>query len=249
MPLSELKNVTEAEPVFLNVLKWLQESKSYYSLEDHPANHFEIVMHEAKAYQLFVGFDEKNREHQAKMHKNTIKLFEDLKLKLDNKEHLYILKMLWFELGKLYYKILEIHLAEESKDEAIISKYRSKAFANLKAFVDSEKLNEKIFCDKSRRILKSYLILGNLYNRNLEKDVMAKMENIKKSLKVYSLFMNYCQSNKVAEERLAQDVVECRKCMDLLEERITKLTQEPQSYDALEELTSICCYKFNLLQV
>ncbi|XP_014227471.1 KIF1-binding protein homolog [Trichogramma pretiosum] len=231
-----LLDFDDAKKVFLNVQKWLEEAKSYYTLEDQASEYVQIIQDMSELYRYLIFFEESD-DRQAKMHKRRIDLLEGVVKQLNETYYLSVCQQIWIELGETYSEILNIKLDRlKDKDEKptvhLITKVNNlakSAILNYKKFIDSVALSKKDnrFPEEFvKPVLTSYYHIGRLYNVFITGDKLVKLENTKKSWEAYKFVAEYCKKNMKPEELKETEYSLSIDFADLLPVKIAKLTRE-----------------------
>ncbi|XP_032456540.1 KIF-binding protein [Nasonia vitripennis] len=230
-----LLDFNDAKEVFLNVQKWLDDAKSFYTLEDQASDYIQIIQDMSQVYKYLTFFEEDD-DRQAKMHKRRIDLLETLVKELNVKYYQSDCRQIWIELGETYSEILDIKLdrlkaIDERPTPHMLSKINNltkSAIDNFNKFLDSVKESgkEKFSEDLVRPVLCTYFHLGRLYNKFIIPDKQLQLENVKKSLDAYTYLVNYCEKDPKAAELMAVELNICKDFIKLLPVKINKLQHE-----------------------
>ncbi|XP_014208398.1 KIF1-binding protein homolog [Copidosoma floridanum] len=232
-----LLDFNDAKAVFLNVQKWLNDAKSYYTMENHASDYVQIVQDISQLYK-YLTFFEDDEDRQAKMHKRRIDLLEEIVKELNERYYLSVCQQIWIELGETYSEILDIKLDKlKATDDrptphalTKINNLTNSAIQNHTKFLDSMKdlkgKSEKFPEEMLRAALYSYFHLGRLYNKFITPDKHKQLEYAKKSLDAYTFLVNYCEKDPKAAELMAVELNICKDFMKLLPVKICKLNTE-----------------------
>lgn len=208
-----LLDFDDAKPVFLNVRKWLNKAKEYYSFENHASDYASIAQDISQAYK-YLAFFEENEDRQAKMHKRRIDTLEEVSQGLSPRFYRNICREIWLELAETYSKILEIKLdrlraLNDIPTNQMIAKIERLARSSIKhyqLYVNSLEMRESndgvaSFSQSDLyQALYSYFHIGRLYNKIITSVPGQKMENIEKSLEAYSFVANYYEKHPDIQE-------------------------------------------------
>lgn len=225
-----LLDFNDAKEVFLHVQKWLDDAKSYYTLENHASDYVQIVQDESQSYK-YLAFFEENEDRQAKMHKRRINLLEDVVDELSESYYKSVCQQIWIELGEIYAEILDIKLDKIKETRPVpralikINSLTKSAIKYYDKFLDSLKKHEteKFSDEMVRPALYSYFHLGRLYNKFLTPDKQLQLDYAKKSLDAYTFLVNYCEKDTKAAEIMSGELSICKDFMQLLPMKINKL--------------------------
>lgn len=230
-----LLDFNDAKEVFLNVQKWLDDAKIFYTLEDQASDHVQIIQDLSQAYK-YLSFFEENEDRQAKMHKRRIDLLEGVLKELSEKYYEATCQQIWIELGETYSEILDIKLDRlKASDERPnpqslikINNLTKSAIKYFTKFIDSLKMskNDTYSEEMVRPALCAYFHLGRLYNKFITPDKSIQLENIKKSLEAYSFVANYCEKDEKVKEIMGMEIGICKDFMKLLPIKMNKLMHE-----------------------
>ncbi|XP_076181535.1 KIF-binding protein [Ptiloglossa arizonensis] len=224
-----LLDFDDARLVFLNVQKWLDQAKLYYTLEDHASDHILIVQDISQAYK-YLAFFEEHEDRQAKMHKKRTIILENIINKLNPQYYKSACRQIWFELGETYYTILDIKLDQQhSLNEKLTPQATAKinhliknAIKNFQSFLDSSgnrSSDSEIepFPDSVLQVaLISYFNLGRLYSKIITTDEIALSENTQKSINAYKFFINYCEKFPDAAYLMRIELSLCKELLQLI---------------------------------
>lgn len=132
-------NLNNAKTVFVNVLKWLNTAKSYFTVENDFVTYGRILLENFKAFKYLACF-EHSKDNLIKIYKRQIEILEDaikeLHPKAKTKEELQICKIIHFELGIAYSTFSSINTERLDKfDKGLIININ---YANTNYNLDSE---------------------------------------------------------------------------------------------------------------
>ncbi|XP_012285625.1 KIF1-binding protein homolog [Orussus abietinus] len=227
----------DARAVFLNVQKWLDEAKEYYSLEDHASDHVQIIQDMSLAYKHLAFFEE-SEDRQAKMHKRRLDILENLVEQLNPQYYQSACRQIWIEIGDIYSAILDIKLdrlrATDHPAPAAINKVNHLAKSAIMYFqkfidslVDFDVSDSKKFPDNLVHLgLYSYFYVGILYSKIITPDKRMQLDNINHSYKAYKFVADYCNQHPSAIELVKTEYSVCKDIVELLPIKINKLKQE-----------------------
>lgn len=230
-----LLDFKDAKVVFLNVQKWLEKAKLFYTLKDQASDHVEIIQDMSQAYK-YLSFFEENEDRQAKMHKRRIDLLEGVLEEINEKYYGSTCQQIWIELGETFSEILDIKLDRlksnhERPSPRMLVKINNLAKFAIKyftKFLHSLKFSKNgTFPEEMLRpALCAYFHLGRLYNKFITLDKSVQLENIKKSLEAYTFIVNYCERDERFEEIMRLEIGICKDFMKLLPIKMNKLMRE-----------------------
>ncbi|CAK9821441.1 KIF-binding protein [Anthophora retusa] len=196
-----LLDFDDAKLVFLNMQKWLNQAKLYYTLEDYAFDYIMIAHYISQGYKC-LSFFETDKDRQAKMHKRRINILEDVIQKVNPYFYKSACRKIWIGLGETYHEILGLKADRENPSPqtlAKIDKLARSSIKNFEAFLDSLEIDNsgteiKQFPDELvQPALLSYLDLGRLYGKLLSSDKENKLENMKKRLNAVKFVVDYCK--------------------------------------------------------
>ncbi|XP_029041559.2 KIF-binding protein [Osmia bicornis bicornis] len=228
----------DARLVFINVQKWLEQAKSYYTLENHASDHIQIIQDISQAYR-YLAFFEEQEDRQAKMHKRRIDILENVIKELNPQYYKSACRQIWIELGEAYSEILDIKLDrlrasnENPAPQALtkINNLAKNAIKNFENFFDSiENRNSdsgmKPFPDDLMQpALIAYFHLGRLYNKIITPDKAIQLENTQNSLNAYKFVVDYCEKYPKAAELMHVELNLCKELVNLLPMKISRLQE------------------------
>lgn len=234
-----LLDFNDAKAVFLNVQKWLDDAKTFYTLENHASDYVQIIQDVSQVYK-YLSFFEEDEDRQAKMHKRRIDLLETTIKELNEMYYLNACRQIWMELGETYSEILDIKLdrlkaTDERPTPHMLSKinHLTKScidnFDKFLASVKKDAKNDKFTDDLVRPALCAYFHLGRLYNKFITPDKKLQLENVKKSFDAYTYLVNYCEKDQKAAEMMSEELNICKDFVKLLPVKMNKLTCELSS--------------------
>ncbi|XP_029679246.1 protein KBP homolog isoform X1 [Formica exsecta] len=115
-------NLNDAKVVFVNVLRWLDIAKSYFTIEKNFGHYGKIIIEISKAYKYFAYF-EQSKVKQIKICKLRIEILEnaikELYIRAKRKEEFLICKHIHFELGIAYSAFSDMK-TDKLDDETLI---------------------------------------------------------------------------------------------------------------------------------
>lgn len=111
VPDTYVSNLDEAKVVFVEVLRWLDIAKSYFTIEEQLVQYGKIIIDISKAYKYFAYY-EQCKFKQIKIYKRQVKILENAIKKLHQhaktNEELNICKHIHFDLGLAYSAFLDV---------------------------------------------------------------------------------------------------------------------------------------------
>lgn len=208
-----LLDFDDAKPVFLNVRKWLNKAKLYYSFENHASDYARIAQDMSQAFK-YLAFYEENEDRQAKMHKRRIDSLEEVSQGLSPRFYRVICREIWLELAETYSEILDIKIdrlqaLNEKPTDQMVAKIERLARSSIKhyqLYVNSLEMRESndgvasFSYAELYQALYSYFHIGRLYNKIITSVLEQKIENIQKSLEAYSFVANYYDKHPDIQE-------------------------------------------------
>ncbi|XP_012166936.3 KIF-binding protein [Bombus terrestris] len=223
-----LLDFEDARLVFLNVQKWLEQAKTYYTLENHASDHTSIIQDISVTYK-YLAFFEEHEDRQAKMHKRRIDMLENVIKELNPQYYESACRQIWFELGEIYSDILDIKLDRlRSSDEkpapqalTKINHLAKSSIKNFQAFLDSLHIRNSSsgiqeFPDEIMQpALFSYFHLGRLYNKIISPDKNIQLQNTQQSINAYRFIIDYCEKYPKAAEVMKVELNLCKELVNL----------------------------------
>ncbi|XP_017884825.1 KIF1-binding protein homolog [Ceratina calcarata] len=232
-----LLDFDDARLVFLSVLKWLEQAKTYYTLENHASDYVLIVQDISQAYK-YLSFFEEHEDRQAKMHRRRINVLEDVIKELNPQYYESACRQIWLELGETYSDILDIKLDRlRSSDEkptaqalAKINHLAKSAIKNFQAFLNSIQMRNsnsgaEFPAEVMQSALFSYFHLGRLYNKIVSVDKTIQLENTQNSYNAYKFVVDYCDNYPSAAEVMKVELNLCRELVNLLPIKLNRLRE------------------------
>lgn len=210
-----LLDFEDARPVFLNVQKWLDKAKTYYTLDNHASDYARIVQDISQLYRYLL-FYEVHEDRQAKMHKRRIDVLEAVIGELNPQYYRAICREIWIELGETYSEILNIKIdrlqaSDEKPTVHMITKinHLTKSSINhFRSYLDSLETGKsddgipRYSDDLLYQALYTHFLIGRLYNKIITSDLQLRIENTQKSLDAYQFVVNYCDKHPEKTEEL-----------------------------------------------
>lgn len=223
-----LLDFDDARSVFLNTQKWLEQAKTYYTLENHASDYILIIQDNSRAYK-YLSFFEEHEDRQAKMHKRRIDILENVITELNPQYYESACRQIWIELGETYSDILDIKLdrlrsSDEKPSPQTLTKinYLAKnSIKNFQAFLDSlhvRNSNSEMqeFPDEVMQpALFSYFHLGRLYNKMITPDKTIQIKNMQNSINAYKFVIDYCEKYPKAAEVMKVELNLCKELVNL----------------------------------
>ncbi|XP_053989058.1 KIF-binding protein [Hylaeus volcanicus] len=231
-----LLDFEDARLVFLNVQKWLDQAKSYYTLEDHASDHIAIVQDVSQAY-MYLAFFEEDEDRQAKMHKKRINILENVIKEISPRYYRSACRQIWIELGTTYSDLLEIKL-DRSRDTkrtpqavAKINHLIKSSIKNFQSFIDSLEIGTsnsgtELPDDVLHTALMAHFHIGRLYNSIISTDKAVLIENTQNSLNAYKFVIDYCEKHSNARELIKCELSFCKEIVSLLPLKIRRIQEK-----------------------
>jgi len=206
----------DARPVFLNVCKWLDKAKVYYTFENHASDYVYIAQDISQAYK-YLAFYEDNEDRQARMHKRRIDILEKIVQELNPRFYRALCRDIWIEVAEIYSDMLDIKIdrLQASNDKptaqtiAKIERLAKNSIHHYKSYLESletSKSNDgeiKSFSDNELfQALYSYFHIGRLYNKIITSNVQQKLENMQNSINAYNFIVHYYDNHPEKQEQL-----------------------------------------------
>ncbi|EFN77612.1 KIF1-binding protein homolog [Harpegnathos saltator] len=236
-----LLDFEDARPVFLNVQKWLDKAKAYYTLENHASDYARIIQDISQLYR-YLSFYELHEDRQAKMHKRRIDVLEGVIKELNPQYYRAVCREIWIELGETYSEILNIKMdrlqaSDEKPTLHMITKinHLSKgSISHFRSYLDSLETGKsddgvpKYSDDQLYQALYTHFLIGRLYNKTITSDLGLRIENMQKSLDAYQFIVNYCDKypEKAEELKKHEFISLCREFVGLLPLTLHRLKQQ-----------------------
>lgn len=233
-----LLDFSDARLVFLNAQKWLEQAKTYYTLENHASDHILIVQDISQAYK-YLTFFEDDEARQAKMHKKRIDILENVIKELNPHYYESACRQIWVELGETYSDILDIKLDRlQMSDEKPVPQALTKinhlaksSIKNFQAFLDSLQIHnsnsgpEQFSNELVQPALFSYFYLGRLYGKIITPDKTIQLENMQNSFNAYKFIIDYWEKYPSAAEVMSVELNLCKELVNLLPMKINMLRE------------------------
>jgi len=210
-----LLDFNDARPVFLNVRKWLDKAKEYYTFENHASDYAWIAQDLSQAYK-HLAFFEDNEDRQARMHKRRIDILEEVIEGLCPRFYRNVCREIWIELAETYSEILDLKIdrlqaSNEKPTAPMVAKIERLARNSIKHYQSylnslemskSESGVESFSDDSLYPALSTYFHIGRLYNKIITSEVQQKIENMQNSIDAYSFVVNYYDKHPEKQKKL-----------------------------------------------
>ncbi|EZA59764.1 hypothetical protein DMN91_008385 [Ooceraea biroi] len=211
-----LLDFNDARPVFLNVRKWLDKAKAYYTFENHASDYAHIAQDVSQAYK-YLAFFEENEDRQARMHKRRADTLEEIVQGLSPRFYRALCRDIWIELAETYSEMLDIKIdrlqASNEKPTAQtiekIERLALKSVQHYTSYLESVEGGKSsgnevgsLPDDQLFQALYSHFHIGRLYNKIITADVQKKMENMQNSINAYSFIVQYYDEHPERQEQL-----------------------------------------------
>ncbi|KAL2727660.1 hypothetical protein V1477_016936 [Vespula maculifrons] len=234
-----LLDFNDAKLVFLNIQKWIEQAKSYYTLENHASDYVEIIQDISQAYKYLAFFDE-SEDRRAKMHKRRIDMLQATVKELNPQYYKTACRQIWTELSETYSDILDIKLdrlqmSEDKTDPHALTKINHLAKSSIKnfqLFLDSLENNSTDAKTATfphhfvHPALTAYFQIGRLYSKIITADKSMQVQNIQNTINAYQFLIDYCETHPEAAEVMKRELVLCKEIVALLPVKVSKLKQE-----------------------
>jgi len=206
----------DARPVFLNVCKWLDKAKLYYTFENHASDYVHIAQDISQAYK-YLAFYEENEDRQARMHKRRIDTLEKIVQELNPRFYRALCRDIWIEVAEIYSDMLDIKIdrLQTSNEKptiqtiAKIERLAKNSIHHYKSYLESLETSKsnngeiKSFSDNELfQALYSYFHIGRLYNKIITSNVQQKLENMQNSINAYNFIVHYYDNHPEKQEQL-----------------------------------------------
>ncbi|KYQ49183.1 KIF1-binding protein like protein [Trachymyrmex zeteki] len=210
-----LLDFNDARPVFLNVRKWLDKAKEYYTFENHASDYAWIVQDLSQAYK-YLAFFEDNEDRQARMHKRRIDILEEVIEGLSSRFYRIVCREIWIELAETYSEILDLKIDRlQASNErptahvtAKIERLARNSIKHYQSYLNSLEMSkskngvESFSDDLFYPALYTYFHVGRLYNKIITSDIQQKIENMQNSVDAYSFVVNYYDKHPEKQKKL-----------------------------------------------
>lgn len=236
-----LLDMDDVTPVFLQLQKWVEKAKGYYTSETEATEYSKIVQDHAMAYKIMVFF-EFNPGNQAKMYKRRAKLLEGLLALLSKDHYLVIVREVYYELAMTYSNILDIKcdaLNEKMKAQVPsphalkkVNDLCTKSIKNFQSFVETyfatntESLKKDLTPEELIPIAYAYFQMGRLWYKHVTPDKALQAQHANNCLRNYQAFVSVCEEHKEVDEELKGEVGVSKEMITLLPLKIQKLALE-----------------------
>lgn len=228
----------DALPVFHSTKQWLEDAKSYYTLEEH-ASDFVRVTQDCSALFQVLAFFESDENRQCRMHKRRVDMLEQVVSSLNHQCYLQLCRQIWYELGETYFEMLHLKLgklrddnSEVVPDPRALNKLNSltqKSIDNFGHFLSSAYSDGSSIKDIKLEpalihpVLSCHFFRGRLFARIITCDAAQKLENHRKSLASFKFIVDFCSEHPDAEKHVALELPVCKEMVELLPHKIRQL--------------------------
>ncbi|KAK3927712.1 KIF-binding protein [Frankliniella fusca] len=230
----------DALPVFQCTKHWLEDAKTYYTLNEHASDFVRITQDCSALFQVLTFF-ESDEKRQCQMHKRRVDMLENVVSSLNHQCYLQLCRQIWYELGETYFEMLHIKLGkirEENTDgmmpdPRVLNKLNTltqKSIDNFGHFLssmykDGSSIKEiKLEPECVRPVLSSHFFRGRLFSRLITCDTEQKIENNRKSLASFKFIVDYCTAHPEAEKQVSLELPVCKEMVELLPHKIRQLS-------------------------
>ncbi|CAL7949027.1 unnamed protein product [Xylocopa violacea] len=234
-----LLDSTDSRIVFFNVLKWLEQAKAYYTLENHASDHILIVQDISQAYKYLSFFTETETE-QLCLHQRRKTILENVLKELNPQYYQSACRQIWFELGEIYSDMRDIWYdrARSSDKKPVLhtlkqsNRLAMSAIKNFQAFLDSIQTRncnseiEQFPNEVMQPALFSYFHLGRLYNKIITSDKAVQLKNAQNSINAYKFVIDYCEKYPKAAEVMKIELSLCKELVSVLPIKINMLREQ-----------------------
>ncbi|XP_011689714.1 PREDICTED: KIF1-binding protein homolog [Wasmannia auropunctata] len=210
-----LLDFNDARPVFLNVRKWLDRAREYYTFENHASDYAWIAQDLSQAYK-YLAFFEDNEDRQARMHKRRIDTLEEVIEGLYPRFYRVVCREIWLELAATYSEILDLKIdrleaSNEKPTAQMVAKIERLARSSIRHYqsylnsLDVSKSEcgvESFSDDLLHSALYTHFLIGRLYNKIITPDVQQKIENMQNCVDAYNFIVDYYDKHPEKQETL-----------------------------------------------
>ncbi|KAE8752576.1 hypothetical protein FOCC_FOCC000698 [Frankliniella occidentalis] len=230
----------DALPVFQCTKRWLEDAKTYYTLDEHASDFVRITQDCSALFQV-LAFFESDEKRQCQMHKRRVDMLENVIASLNHQCYLQLCRQIWYELGETYFEMLHIKLGKIREgntdgmmpDPRILNKLNTltqKSIDNFGHFLssiykDGSSIKEiKLEPECIRPVLSSHFFRGRLFSRLITCDTDQKIDNNRKSLASFKFIVEYCSEYPDAEKHVPLELPVCKEMVELLPHKIRQLS-------------------------
>lgn len=244
-----LLDIDDARPVFLNIQKWIDKSKSYYTAETEATEYSKIIQDHAAAYKHLVFF-EHDPSNQSKMHKRRIVLLEDLLSILNKVFYMNLVREILYELGSAYSDILDIKLDSfehhQKKSDGVVNPQSLKKINDLitrsrSNFIEfigtycqgkSDTLKADLTVEDLIPIAFSHFQVARISYKFVTPDTRLQIENIGTCLANYRKFIALCEKHEEVGDRMKGELGVSKEMAQLLPLKLSRLNESLESSSA-----------------
>ncbi|XP_022914550.1 KIF-binding protein-like [Onthophagus taurus] len=230
----------DAKQVFLIVQTWINQARSYYTIDTLASDYIEIVQDESQSYDSLVFYEE-NPDNQAKLYKRAADALENVVKQINPTYYLHHCRQIWFRLGQIYSDMIDIK-SDKLKETTgrpspvaltKINTLTQKSITHFQAFIDSfmnpkKEMPKVIEEDFQKPFLQAYFHIGALNGRFITLDKKRQLENSTAALEAYKKVADYCKENPKAEELIPAEMGIIKEMLQLLPIKLMKLRHEVQ---------------------
>lgn len=235
-----LLDMDDAKPVFLNLLKWIEKAKSYYTADTEATEYSKIIQDQAMAYK-HLAFFESDPTNQAKMHKRRVDLLEDLLQMLNKVFYMNIVREVLYELGMAYTNILDIKLEAFEQGQKMpncvvnpfalkkINDLITKSRKNFNEFISTyfqaktQELKPDLSVDELTSIAFSYFQIARISYKFITPDKQLQYQNQSICLENYKKFVELCEKNDEVGDKMRAEVGVSKEMIQLLPLKLHRL--------------------------
>ncbi|VVC37850.1 KIF-1 binding protein,Tetratricopeptide-like helical domain [Cinara cedri] len=222
-------NFKDAEELTKNIIKWINETKLFYTFDMSNNFYGYLSIDKCQAYKNLAFFQDNSLETE-KLLKIGVVDMEILVVKLDD---LSLRRQMWYELSNMYRFMMEIQYEqyvlikkEVPKTGAkLINKYSNTSISYYLKFIESFTTTIGPSEVQKKAILLSNLYLAKCYDKQIVYLKQVKIRNLLEGEKYYKRIINYCESDYALAAMIPYELSYARNMLKLLPTKIKNLSK------------------------
>ena len=234
-----VRDLSEAQQVFKYGTNCLNESISFYTLNERASDYIECIQDKSKLFQYLIPFDA-DYERQCKMHKRRIDLLEDLLKQISPKHFMGQCRQIMFELAEIYSQMADLktqimnekppeqHMSAIKKINLLIRKSISNYEDFHKTFDENSKkqLPDVLPEDYVRPILLSLFSIGRLHSKLITLDPREDIKNWMKCEEFYVKVRDYLEKNPNQKNHFEEELPLLEEMLKLIPGKIQMILSQ-----------------------
>lgn len=200
----------EARRAFKAGMKFAENAKQFYTLEEYCTDHVEIMQDVSILYKCLVHFDE-DQTRQCKMHKRRIDILQELCSQLNIQHFLQVCRQLRFELGEALNTMVTLKysiaadLPPAKQNWKKINNLCMSAITEFENFINllndpSGNFPSTLSEETVRPYIVSQVYIARLYGKFRPLDAQDKIRQLKKAQEHFQKAVDYYDSHQVTVE-------------------------------------------------